>query len=68
MNKVISILKKVFSPVKLIYKELKLVEWLSLRQTMQSTLLVLALSLVIGIIIAGLDTVFFFGRDLITSF
>ncbi len=60
-------LKKLTNPFVLIAKELKRVEWLSLSQTIKSTLIVLAISVFVGIIIVILDILFFNLRDIILA-
>jgi len=58
-------LKKLINPFKLIITELKLVEWLTLKQTVNSTLLVLAVSLFVGIMIVAFDIIFYRARNII---
>ncbi len=65
MNKVKKILKNIFQPIKLLIIELKLVEWPSLKVAVQSTALVLVISVFVGIIIVVFDTVLFEGRNFI---
>jgi len=65
MKKVKIFFKKLYQSVKLTFKELKLVEWLSWKATIQSTLLVLVISLLVGIIIVIFDTTLFEGRNII---
>lgn len=60
-------IKKIVQPIKLILKELKHVEWISLKQTIQSTLLVLVISFMIGIIIVAFDVLFYQGRDVMLN-
>ena len=60
-------IKKIIHPIKLIFKELKQVEWISLQQTIQSTMLVLVISFMIGIIIIAFDLLFYQGRDVILN-
>ena len=65
MKKFKTIFKKLSQTIKLTLKELKLVEWLSWKATIQSTLLVLVISLLVGIIIVVFDTTLFEGRNII---
>lgn len=60
-------LKKISETFVLTIKELKLVEWISLEQTASSTILILVISFVIGIIIVVFDTFFFEIRNLLIS-
>lgn len=64
MKKLKKILKRIFKPVILIYRELKKVEWLSLSQTIKATLLVLVISGLLGIIIVVFDLTFFKIREI----
>ena len=59
--------KKLVQPITLVFKELKLVEWLSLKKTINSTLLVLVISICVGIIIVVFDFMLYQGRNLITD-
>ena len=59
------ILKKISQPVAPVFKELKLVEWISLKLTIQYTLLVLVISIMVGIIIIAFDVLFFQGRNVL---
>jgi preprotein translocase SecE subunit len=65
MIKIRRFVAKLFSPIGLIFKELKLVEWLSFKQTAQSTLLILVICAFVGIIIVAFDTVLFNIRNVI---
>jgi len=67
MAKIKSFSKKIFRPISLIFKELRLVEWISAKKTFQYTLLVLVISFFVGIIIVVFDTIFFKGRNLLTE-
>lgn len=58
-------LKNITQPIKLTFKELRLVEWLSWKATIQSTLLVLVISLLVGIIIVVFDTTLFELRNIV---
>ncbi|MBN2016191.1 preprotein translocase subunit SecE [Candidatus Dojkabacteria bacterium] len=58
-------MKKLLRPITLTIKELKLVEWISFKQTVRYTLLVLVISFFIGIIIVVFDTILFRGRNII---
>ncbi len=60
-------MKKIFRPITLIFKELKQVEWISLKQTIQYTVLVLVISIFIAIITIAFDTIFYKARSIITS-
>lgn len=59
------IFRKITQPITLIFKELKKVEWISFKQTVQYTFLILVISFFVGIIIVALDTIFFEGRNII---
>jgi preprotein translocase SecE subunit len=59
------IFKVITNPIKLIARELKLVEWLTLKETMNYTLFVLVISVFVGIIIVVFDSVFFQVRNVI---
>lgn len=65
MKKIKDFFKKIFNPIRLIVKELKLIEWLTFKKTLQSTLLVLVISLLVGIIIVIFDTTLFKLRNII---
>lgn len=65
MKQIKGFFKKIFNPIRLIIKELKLIEWLTLEKTLQSTLLVLVISLLVGIIIVIFDTTLFKLRNII---
>lgn len=62
MNKLFN---KITRPIRLTFKELKRVEWLSFEETMKATMLVLVISFFVGIIIVVLDTAFFNARNFI---
>ena len=61
------ILMNLGQQIKLIFKELQQVEWLSWQDTVKSTTLVLVISFFVGIIIVALDAIFFKTRNLITN-
>jgi preprotein translocase SecE subunit len=65
MKKIKNLFKFITNPIRLIVRELKLVEWLTLKQTMNYTLFVLVISVFVGIIIVVFDTVFFNVRNVI---
>ena len=65
MKKLKNIIKKFLNPIQLIFKELKLIEWLSFKKMLNSTLLVLVISLLVGIIIVIFDTTLFKLRNII---
>ena len=56
---------KLFGPIRLAFKELKLVEWLSFRKVIESTILVLAISSLVGIIIIAFDSSLFYIRNIL---
>jgi preprotein translocase SecE subunit len=59
------ILKRITQPITLIFKELRLIEWISAKETAQYTLLVLVISIAVGIIIVAFDLTFYEGRNLL---
>jgi len=65
MKKFKRFIKKITNPIRLVFKELKLIEWLSIKKTLYSTLLVLVISLFVGIIIVIFDTTLFKLRNVI---
>lgn len=65
MKKILNVIKKPFKYVLLMLNELKLVEWISARQTVQYTALVLVISIFIGIMIVVFDLGLLKGRGVL---
>lgn len=57
--------KRLTQPIRLVLGELKLVEWISPKQTVRYTAFVLVISFAVGIMIVAFDFVFLKARSLL---